>query len=112
MTHPWHVRRRRRNRVVLDDRRLRAYVSGHVNLLLVLTALLSALTGASVGARGTQPAVAVAQVAQAAVSARTAVARPSRPAAAQPTLRDVAMFALGDDRPAPALPPFLSRRRE
>ncbi len=97
---------------MLDGPARNAYVSTAVNLLLVLTALLSALTGASVGVRGAQPAVTVARVAEAAISARVVVAQPRRPAAALPTLRAAAMFARGDDRPAPALPPLLSRRRE
>lgn len=91
----------------------RPYVR-RVNLLLLLSALLSALTGAQVGARALPPTVAVSQPAEDAVTARVArasvtgrpiVALPTRPGGAEP----IAFVAW---RLAAAAPLFASRRRE
>lgn len=87
-------------------------MSGTVNLLLLLSALLSALTGVGGSARQPQVAQAVAQQARAAVTAsRPAAAH--RPVAAAPSL---AMLAAAPFVSALRLtvsePLFASRRRE
>lgn len=85
-----------------------------MNLLLLLSALLSALTGVGAGARAPERAQAVAE----ARVGRTAVAlvpamRAQRPAAGVP--RPVAVAMLGVDSPIAvvrAIPAWTSRRRE
>lgn len=87
-------------------------MSAAVNLLLLLTALLSALTGAHVSARPTQLAVAVAQAAEAHETARPALKSAAyRPVASLPDLVSVA-HVLPTSAPVLVAPAFLSRRRE
>lgn len=85
-----------------------------MNLLLLLTALLSALTGAGGGARATLPSVTVSRVAEATVAARTEPARvAARPLAALPRLIASAQFARAPVwRLAAPVALYLSRRRE
>ena len=83
-----------------------------VNLLLLLSALLSALVGAQGGARPAQLAVAVSRTADAAEVARPARERiAARPALALPKLAEVAWVPAPVQAVGPALL-FLSRRRE
>lgn len=88
-------------------------MSRGVNLLLLLSALLSALAGVGGHARQPQVAQALAQPAAQAVSSAAARARAARPAVALPTLaasaeKPVALvFAL-----AAAEPLYAARRRE
>ena len=90
------------------------YVRRCMNLLLLLSAMLSALSGAGLGARVPQAPVAVNVVAAVATAARVArVAIVGRPAQAMPSLGDLAPgAALAAWRVAPAAPLYLSRRRE
>ena len=98
---------------ILDARHRRLYIAGVVNLLLFLSALLSALTGVVGGGRVAEvPQYTAAASASARVSARPAV-NVKRPIAALPRLQEVAnalpakVFAL-----TPATPLFAGRRRE
>ncbi len=85
-----------------------------MKLLLLLSALLSALSGVSVGARTVQAPVAMNRVADIArVAAATSVRRADRPAAmplypADSSAAPIAMVL----RLAPPAPLYLSRRRE
>ena len=84
-----------------------------VNLLLLLSALLSALSGFGTGVRPAQAAVAVSRVAEPSVSARRLATSPStRPAFVLPVRTDVASITGPVWRLAPAAPLYLSRRRE
>ncbi len=84
-----------------------------VNLLLLLSALLSALTGVGTGARPAQVAVAVTRAADAAAEIRQpAPSARARPAVALPTPASVAFIDGSAWHLAPAVPPYLSRRRE
>jgi hypothetical protein len=87
-------------------------MSGAVNLLLLLSALLSALTGVGASARQPQVAQAVAQQARAAVTAsRPAVAH--RPLITAPSLATLATAPVAVAlHIAAAEPVFASRRRE
>jgi hypothetical protein len=87
-------------------------MSGAVNLLLLLSALLSALTGVGASARQPQVAQAVAQQARAAVTAsRPAVAH--RPIVLAPSLAVLAGAPLASVLHLAAIEPvFASRRRE
>lgn len=89
-------------------------MSVSVNLLLLLSALLSALTGAGVGVRAPQPAVSVARAAAPAVAMPARVARVvGVPMAALPTLTAAASGSIARAwRLAAAAPLYLSRRRE
>jgi hypothetical protein len=83
-----------------------------VNLLLLLSALLSALVGAQAGSRPAQLAVAVARTADAAEVARPARERiAARPAMPLPKLAEMAWGRTPAQAVGPALL-FLSRRRE
>lgn len=82
-----------------------------VNLLLLLSALLSALTGASVGARPAQPVAAVARAASLTDAVRREPAMAgARPMATIPSLATVAHAP--DWHLTPSAKPLLSRRRE
>ena len=85
-----------------------------MNLLLLLSAMLSALSGAGIGVRAPQAPVAVNSIAVVASSAQVArVAVAGRPAAALPAPgRTAARPVLARWRLAPAAPLYLSRRRE
>lgn len=84
-----------------------------VNLLLLLSALLSALTGAGAGVRPAQAAVAVSRAAESAASVdRAASISPARPAFALPMRASVARIDGPAWRLAPTAPLYLSRRRE
>jgi hypothetical protein len=87
-------------------------MSGTVNLLLLLSALLSALTGVGASARQPQVAQAVAQQAQAAATvSRPAVAH--RPLIITPSLATFATEPVAVAlHIAAAEPLFASRRRE
>jgi len=83
-----------------------------VNLLLILSALLSAFSGVGQAVRdGRTPQAVCATVAGCAVAVgRRAVA--SRPQPALPTVMEVAVAALAAWRLRPAEPIFAGRRRE
>ncbi|WP_375392466.1 hypothetical protein [uncultured Sphingomonas sp.] len=83
-----------------------------MNLLLLLSALLSALTGVGAGVRAAQPAVAVTQPAVAAHTSRAVVRAAARPAIVLPRLATLGAVIGVAWRLAPAAPLFLSRRRE
>ncbi len=94
----------------MDDSHPRIYVVA-VNLLLLLSALLSALTGAVGGARAPQPAVAVARVAEIAVT-QVAAATTVRPVAGLPDIVTVRVMTGAAWALVLPVPLFLSRRRE
>lgn len=87
-------------------------MSDRVNVLLLLSALLSALTGVGAGVRATQPAVAVTQPAVAAQTGRAVVRAAARPAIVLPRLATLGAVIGVAWRLAPAAPLFLGRRRE
>ena len=89
-----------------------AYSRYRMNLLLLLSALLSALTGAVPGVRG-QSAQAVAQGSVCAQAAKVAVAKiGERPVAALASLEDVAVSAAMQVIAVSMTPIWASRRRE
>lgn len=88
------------------------YVAAAMNLLLLLSALLSALTGVSAGVRAIEPQAVAERVVSAAIAGRVAVS-PQRPA------NVVARFAVGararvilPRQPAAYAPLYLLRPRE
>lgn len=84
-----------------------------MNLLLLLSALLSAFTGVGAGTRGIEPAAAVQGPRAFAVSSPRAVAITRRPAATLPTFADTALGPMVlATPPRRSVPLFLSRRRE
>lgn len=84
-----------------------------VNLLLILSALLSALTGVGAGARPAQAAVAVARAADTAVSVgQAALTSSTPPPVALPSRTSIARIDSPAWRLAPVAPLYLSRRRE
>ena len=88
-------------------------MSASVNLLLFLSALLSALTGAGTGARPAQVALAVSRAAEATVpDQRAAPSFAVRPAFALPTRAGVTLIDSPAWHLAPVVAPYLSRRRE
>ncbi|WP_419808035.1 hypothetical protein [Sphingomonas sp.] len=96
---------------MLDGRTRNAYV-GRVNLLLLLSALLSALTGAQGVTRAAPVPMAVSQHAERAVVERVAhVVAPGRPMVALPRPAGLSVLPAGWVL-APAQPIYLSRRRE
>lgn len=97
----------------MDAARLRPYVR-HVNLLLLLSALLSAFTGVQTGARSPQATVAVVKVAEVAISGRAVrAAIAGRPAVPLPTMGMTSRATSDVElRLTPAAPLYLSRRRE
>lgn len=97
----------------MDARSRNAYVR-YVNLLLLLSALLSALTGAGVTARAAPVAVSVSLSANDMAAARQAPAQVRVfPPASLPVLRAVVMAEIMSAwRLAAPTPLFASRRRE
>lgn len=88
-------------------------MSVSVNLLLLLSALLSALTGVGAGVRPAQAAVAVSRVAETSVSvSRIAPSASTRPTPALPTRADITAITGPAWRLASAAPLYLGRRRE
>lgn len=88
-------------------------MSARVNLLLLLSAMLSALTGAGAGARPAQVPVACAQAAESiAAEHRVAPVAAARPVAALPRLVNLASISGPRWRLAAVAMLFLSRRRE
>ena len=88
-------------------------MSGHVNLLLLLSALLSAITGIGGGARGTQMVQAVAQGSVAVATPLRRAAATARPVQKLPTI--VAVVVLPTARNLalrPVHPLYAARRRE
>ena len=88
-------------------------MSGHVNLLLLLSALLSAITGIGGGARGTQMVQAVAQGSVAVATPLRRAAATARPVQELPTI--VALVVLPTARSLalrPIHPLYAARRRE
>ncbi len=103
-----------RSLFTLDDPGPDPYVRPAMNLLLLLSALLSALNGVGVAVRRQELAQSVAQIAAAADRVcDTTAAASSRPRAAMPSLAQVA--AAGTRRAVPlfaAIAPWTERRRE
>lgn len=96
----------------MDDAAARSYVAA-VNLLLLLSALLSALTGGQAGVRVPQAAVAISRVsAPASVASAARVAVAGRPAIALPTLTDTQKSFGVAWRLGTTVPLFAGRRRE
>ena len=96
----------------VDAEHRASYVVGAMNLLLLLSALLSALTGMGAARGGAMPQAVCSQLVEASVPravAATAIARPLQPLPALVALAVATgrIFAL-----APIEPPFASRRRE
>jgi hypothetical protein len=88
-------------------------MSGVVNLLLILSALLSALTGVGAAARQPQVAQAVAQQVKAAAIASAARRLATRPAQSHPTLVASGAMPVARILAVAAIEPiFASRRRE
>lgn len=83
-----------------------------VNLLLLLSALLSALSGAQGQARAASSPVAVARTAERAVERITQTAEPGRPAIAVDGGNGPATVLPTAWALVPAQPIYLSRRRE
>ncbi len=83
-----------------------------MNLLLLLSALLSALTGAGGYARAMEPAAAVAGVGAQAAQVRQAPVRAARAMAALPALPDVAVAVRPEVPLVAEAPAWLIRRRE
>lgn len=91
----------------------RSYVAGRMNLLLLLSALLSALTGVGGAARAVEPAAAVSGIeAQRVDRAQPASARILRVPVAPPTLRQSAAGVALPPAVIATIPAWLTRRRE
>lgn len=91
-----------------------SYVQPRMNLLLLLSALLSALTGVGASVRGVEPAAAVAgAVARASTVVARAPATSQRPVGPLPTRVTQAFTTVVlPAPPAPAVPAYFTRRRE
>lgn len=98
----------------MDVAASRPYVPERMNLLLLLSAMLTALSGAGLGIRAPQVPVAVNSVVTVAVGAQAAVVSSvGRPVAAMPPLGAVSRASIATCwRLTPAAPLYLSRRRE
>lgn len=84
-----------------------------MNLLLLLSALLSAFTGVGSSARGNEPATAVAARALPRLAVASAPAKPERPVAALPSRAALAWRrVILTAAPRPDAPLYLLRRRE
>lgn len=97
----------------VDVRGVRPYVARGMNLLLLLSALLSALTGVDTRARGIDRAPAVAERVVAAAREGRVVAARQRLADPLPAPGVLARVRVAlPEAPRPVAPLFLSRRRE
>lgn len=97
----------------MDAPRLPSYVARRMNLLLLLSALLSALTGVGGAARAVAPAAAVAGVgAQRPAGTRLTMIQAMRPCPGTPTLRQSAAGMALTPAVVPEIPAYLIRRRE
>ena len=93
----------------MDVGALRHYVAAAMELLLILSAMLSALTGAVSGVRAPEPRLHQAEAAQSVAPARREAAQ--RLAAAIPAAAPVAatVHALADLAPAASIPLYADR---
>lgn len=97
----------------VDDAACNAYVAAVMNLLLLLSALLSALTGGASAMRAPAAAHAVASAAVAVRSQARAVRTVSRPiATVQPLIESARAAIVQSFVVAPAVSLYASRRRE
>jgi hypothetical protein len=98
---------------MVDAWRCNPYVSSAMNLLLLLSALLSALTGVGARVGGPEPVQAVAQEnARVAVAAEVATRLSTRPVATLPAVTAVAHVAPLAVFVTAAIPAWATRRRE
>ena len=97
----------------LDARRRNPYVTPAMNLLFLLSALLSALAGVGTRAAGPEPVQAVAlESARVAVASKVAARFSVRPVAALPLLPAVAHATLAMTFNVATIPVWATRRRE
>ena len=101
-----------RLRATVDARGSSPYVRVVTNLLLLLSALLSALTGVSAGGRAVEPRAVAERVVSAPVASRIAVS-PRRPASVAAPVAVIALARVTLPPPPATLAPlYLLRRRE
>lgn len=100
-------------RQIVDALASNPYVTRAMNLLLLLSALLSALTGVGTRVGGPEPVQAVAQEnARVAVAAKVARRLSLRPVSALPQLAEVALVAPAITFTVTTIPAWATRRRE